>query len=229
MPGQIVLAGGEEFRLRCEEMDSFILEATGKRPARVLVLPTAAAFSGPEKAASDGVRHFARLGAVASELMVLDQEQASDEELIKAVSGASVIYFTGGSPDHLLETLQGSKLLDCLQRELNAGAIVGGSSAGAMVMGSMMRRPSSREWVQGLGIAEGIAVLPHHERSDPARVAQELARTVPPELKVLGIDARTCCFGTPGSWRVLGPGRVIAYQNGSWTAFSSGQILPQGF
>ena len=228
MGGHIVLAGGEEFRSGCEEMDSYILRATGADPARVLVLPTAA-VTGPQKAASDGIRHFSRLGALASELMVLRPDQANDEELIQTVSDASVIYFTGGDPDHLLATLKGSKLLARLQEALSDGAVLGGSSAGAMVMGSMMRRPSSREWVEGLGIAEGLVVLPHHENADHTAVAHELAMAAPPGLTVLGIDARTCCFGSPGNWKALGSGSVTAYQNGSWITINSGESLPQGF
>ena len=97
MPGEIVLVGGDEFRPDCEEMDSTILRASGASPPKVLILPTAA-VTGPQKAASDGVRHFSKLGAQASELMVLDKRQANDEELIQAVSGASLVYFTGGDP-----------------------------------------------------------------------------------------------------------------------------------
>ena len=229
MPGRIVLAGGEEFRTGCEEMDSTILKATGAEPATVLILPTAA-VTGPQKAASDGVRHFSSLGARASQLMVLDHGQANDVEFIKPVSEASVIYFTGGDPQHLLATLQGSKLFDDLKNGLNSGKIVGGSSAGAMVMGSLMWRRSSGEWVQGLGIGGELAVLPHHEHGDPASVSDWLASTgVPAGFKVLGVDARTCCFGTPGNWTALGSGKVTAYQEGSWAIYKSGESLPPEF
>ena len=229
MPGEIILAGGEEFRSGCEGMDSFILGSTGSERPKVLILPTAA-ITGPEKAASDGVRHFGRLGADASELMVLAREQADDEGFIEPVSRASVVYFTGGSPEHLLATLKGSKLLSRLQEELKRGAIVGGSSAGAMVMGSLMWQPSSKQWVHGTGIAQGLAVLPHHETGDPATVVSWLERTgVPSDLKVLGIDAQTCCFGTPGNWKALGSGKVTAYSGGAWTTFDSGEELPKGF
>ena len=101
MPGGIVLAGGDEFRPGCEEMDSAVLGSTGARAPRVLVIPTAA-VTGPQKAASDGVRYFSSLGAQSSALMVLDKGHAEDEEVLRQVPGASVLYFTGGSPDHLL-------------------------------------------------------------------------------------------------------------------------------
>ena len=227
MPGGIVLAGGDEFLPGCEEMDSFILRATGEERPRVLILPTAD-VEAPGKAASNGVRYFSRLGAFASELMVLDAVQANDEETISELSSASVVYFTGGSPGHLLATLQGSKLLDRLRDLLDKGRVIGGSSAGAMVMGSMMRRPSSDEWVRGLGIAGDLAVLPHHEGRDHATVARALAEGAPPELAILGIDAQTCCFGSPGGWKVLGSGNVTAYREGSWSIYGPGQSLPQG-
>lgn len=228
MPGEIVLAGGEEFRPGCEGMDSAILEATGKATPQVLIVPTAA-VTGPEKAASDGVRHFASLGANASQLMVLDQQHANDEELTREVSGASVIYFTGGDSRHLLATLKGSRLLARLLKELGNGALLGGSSAGAMVMGSMMWSRPSDGWIDGLGIVEGVAVLPHHEKGDPATVSQWLETKSPKGLKALGIDARTCCFGRPGSWKVLGSGKVTAYQNSSWATYASGESLPSDF
>ena len=228
MPGEIVLAGGDEFRPGCEEMDSTILKATGAKLPRVLILPTAA-VTAPEKAGFHGVQYFSSLGAAASTLMVVGREEANDQELTKDVPGASMVYFTGGSPDHLLSALQGTVLLDRLYEALDTGAIIGGSSAGGMVMGSLMRGPSSREWTEGLGIVQGLAVLPHHEKSDPPTMARDLAKTVPQELKVLGIDARTCVFGTPGRWRVLGVGNVTTYLDGSWATFGSGQSLPQGW
>ena len=228
MAGAIALVGGNEFRPGCEEMDSAILKAAGEAPVKVLILPTAA-VTGPQRAASDGVRHFSRLGGNASELMVLERIDAEDEGNVKAVSGASVIYFTGGSPDHLLGTLKGSELLRGLRGELGRGAILAGSSAGAMVMGSVMRSPASGEWTEGLGIVAGVAVLPHHENSDPSTVAAELSGAVPADITVLGIDAMTCCFGGPGGWRVLGPGKVTVYRNGSWSTHISGETLPDGF
>ena len=225
MQGSIALVGGDEFRPGCEEMDTRILVHTARAQPRVVVIPTAA-VTGPEKAASDGVEHFSRLGADASALMVLDRRDANDEELAARASWASIVYFTGGSPDYLLTTLRKSKLLSVLEEQVNAGAIWAGSSAGAMVIGSMMRQPTSGAWVHGLGIVQNMAVLPHHERSDPDAVARDLDDTAPPGLTVLGIDAKTCCFGRPGEWTVLGLGTVTVYRMGSWTSYSSGESLP---
>ena len=50
---------------------------------------------------------------------------------------------------------------------------------------------------------------------------------VPPDLTVLGIDARTGCLGQPGSWRVVGSGKVTVYRGSDWTVYASGESLPE--
>ncbi|HZA24317.1 MAG TPA: Type 1 glutamine amidotransferase-like domain-containing protein, partial [Dehalococcoidia bacterium] len=146
MAGEIGLVGGEEFRVGCDDMDREIMRASGQDPARVLVIPTAA-VTGPAKAANDGVAHFARLGGDARQLMVLEQEHTEDPKLIQEIDDAGVIYFTGGSPDYLLATLRGSRLLEVILSAVEKGTVLAGSSAGAMVMGALMRRPRIGQWV----------------------------------------------------------------------------------
>ena len=228
MPGTIALVGGDEFRIGCEAMDRDVMLASGKNPARVIIIPTAA-VSGPAKAANDGVTHFSALGGTASQLMVLESRHAHDAAFCAPIADADVVYFTGGSPDHLLATLRGSALLQMLTEGLDRGLVFGGSSAGAMVMGSVMRRPSSGGWVEGLGIAPNIGVLPHHERRDPAGTLAELRESAPGGVTYLGIDARTGILGGPGKWQVTGFGKVTVYRGGEFEAFGAGQQLPQGF
>ncbi len=225
MTGEIALAGGEEFRAGCEGMDMEIMRSSGQEPARVLVIPTAG-VTNPAKAANDGVVHFNSLGANADQLMVLDKSQAYDAAFVRPVEDAGVIYFTGGSPDHLLATLKDSQLLESILAAVAQGAVLAGSSAGAMVMGSFMRRPSSGEWVEALGVVPGTAALPHHENSNPADVAKQLRDQAPAGITVLGIDARTGCLGRPGNWRAVGAGNVTVYQGGDWQVYPSGATLP---
>ena len=225
MPGEIALVGGNEFRRGCEDMDREIMRASGQNPARVLIIPTAA-VTGPVKAANDGVTHFGSLGAEADQLMVLDKPQADDTAFIQPSEKAGVVYFTGGSPGHLLATLKDSQLLQSILAALDRGAVLAGSSAGAMVMGSLMRQPSQGGWVEALGIVPATAILPHHESSNQAETSRELRDQVPAGLTVLGIDARTGCLGRPGNWRVVGSGKVTVYRGSDWQVYQSGAALP---
>lgn len=220
MEGRIALVGGDEFREGCESMDEAILTATGKSIPTVLIIPTAAAFERPDIAAQNGVRHFASLGADARPLMVLDRKDAMDAGLASEIDSADLVYLTGGNPAHLLETLSESTLLDRILAALERGAVLAGSSAGAMVMGSWMR---FREWRRALGIADGIATLPHHERADPDSTLRDLDASAPKELNaIFGVDGRCGALKGPDGWTALGPGNVTVYRSGSWDRYADG-------
>ena len=201
-------------------MDAAILAATGKSSPVVLIVPTAAAFENPALAADNGVRHFQALGADAGPLMALGLDHVMDAGMAAEVESADIVYLTGGSPSHLLDTLRGSLLLDGIQTMLERGGTLAGSSAGAMVMGSWMRY---REWRRTLGIAVGITTLPHHERADPDTVVEEL-RSMPDDMSaVFGIDGASGVLSGPDGWTALGAGRVTVYQGGGWRRFRHGE------
>ena len=226
MAGKIALIGGDEFRDGCEGMDEAILRATGKRNPVTLIVPTAAASQRPELAAENGARHFKALGADAHPLMALDRKDAMDPGMASEIASADLIYLTGGNPAHLLETLADSALLDGIKRALEQDAVLAGSSAGAMVMGSWMR---FREWRPALGIAGGIATLPHHERSDPDATLRELDSSAPGELDaIFGVDGRCGVLSGTDGWTALGPGNVTVYREGNWRRYRDGETLAIG-
>ena len=220
--GRIALVGGDEFRPGCESMDRALLEATGADRPSVVILPTAAAHEDPRKAAANGVSYFSGLGCDASAAMVADSAGADDEALVSQVDGADLVYLTGGSPRHLLEVLSGSLLLRRTLAALRRGAVLAGSSAGAMVLGSYMRMGG---WMSALSVLEGVAVLPHHERSGPAAVSKGLRGGAPAGLLVLGIDAMAGVLSGPDGWCVVGAGSVTVYQDGWYETYGSGEVL----
>ena len=223
MSGILALVGGDEFRRGCESMDESILRATGKSSPVVLIVPTAAAFENPARAADNGVKYFTALGADARPLMILDRSDAESPELASEAESADVVYLTGGSPIHLMETLKESAVLAAILEALERGAVLAGSSAGAMVMGSWMR---FREWRPALGIAGGVASLPHHERFDPSAVSLELREGAPDDLSaVLGIDGRSGAISGPDGWTAVGAGRVTVYRKDGWERLTSGDVF----
>ena len=220
MRGLIALVGGDEFQPSCVDMDRALLKATGVERAKVVVLPTASEHNAAI-AAGNGATHFSTLGADASPLMVVDSKAADDAELLSPVDTADIVYFAGGSPALLFERLSGSLLLTKLNETLERGAIVAGSSAGAMVMGSWMR---FRQWSEVLGFVPGVVAMPHHERGDPGATSSELAASGHSDLTALGIDGATGCLGRPGEeWTVLGAGGVTVYAGGQWQRYMAGE------
>lgn len=227
MAKRILLVGGDEFRASCAGMDRHVLEATGEANPRVAIVPTAAAFENPGLAASNGVRHFTGLGASAYGLDVVRREDAENPRLVAQLDGAHVIYFTGGSPEHLHSVISGSPLLAAVSEACDAGAIWAGSSAGAMVLGSVMRRPSSGSPVSpALDIVPNVMVLPHHERSDPNTVTEQLSGSATFGLTVLGIDGGSGALLDANGATALGSGNVTVYRSGQWRRYASGDAVP---
>lgn len=219
--------GGDEFRAGCRDMDRSILELTGKAKPRVAIIPTAAALENPQRAAANGVRHFTELGAIAYSVAVIERADAEDVGLAAQIGGADLIYFTGGSPEHLRAALAGSLLLDAVTAAHAAGAIWAGSSAGAMVLGERMRRPASGSprspaW----NIIPGVMVLPHHEGSDPTGVAAQRAARGETGLTGLGIDGGTGALLDADGATVMGSGSVTVYRGRGWERYAAGAVIP---
>lgn len=213
--GMLALVGGDEFRANCAPMDRELLGMIARRPARVVILPTAAQ-QGPGMAAANGVRYFAGLGAEASSAMVLSRADADDPQFVATLADADLIYLTGGSPSHLLTALQGSAVWGAILRRYQEGAMIAGSSAGAMVMGVAMRYGGAG-WTPTLGLAPRLAVIPHHAGTPSAAqtYTADLRASLPqlaPPPTVVGVATATACVSADGAeWLVVGVGAVTVY------------------
>ena len=228
LPGQahrVLLVGGDEFRPSCIEMDRQLLALAGGANSRVAIIPTAAAFENPQRAAANGVRHFNSLGADAFAIDLTDRIGAEDPAVVDQIAGADVIYFTGGNPDHLLSVLSDSPFLDAVIAAGQRGVLLVGSSAGAMVMGERMRRPSSPQGIEALSLVPGVMVLPHHERSSTSVVSDQVSAIGESGLTVLGIDGATGALLDSQRTTVLGAGHVTAYRAGDWVIHSAGDAV----
>ncbi len=227
MERRILLVGGEEFRPAGASMDYRILELTGKGRPRVAIIPTAAASENPQLAAANGIRHFSGLGADAYSVDVIRRTDAENPRMAAQVNDADVIYFTGGSPEHLLSVLADSVLLKAVTAAADEGTIWAGSSAGAMVLGAVMRRPSAGSPVSpALDIIPNVLVLPHHERSDPEAVLAQLSESDYVGLTVLGIDGATGLLLEPDDATALGAGNVTVYRAGGWKRYANSDVVP---
>jgi cyanophycinase len=212
MTGPLALVGGGEWREGCS-FDGELLEAAGG--AEVLVLPTAAAYEHPERAVATAQAWFEALGGHAQGLDVLARPDALDEAKAAAVRAARFIYLSGGSPMHLRSVLKDSAVWDALVAAWHDGAVIAGSSAGAMVLCDPMVDPRGGAFTVGLAMLGPLAVIPHHDQwsEDKARRTMELA---PAALPVVGIDERTAVIRDPGgTWRAAGAGTATVWIAGA--------------
>jgi cyanophycinase len=207
MPPLLALLGGNEFRENCRELDRALLARLGAS-ARVAVLPTAAAHESPRQAAHNGVQHLKRLGAKPEPVFVLNRADAGSEEMVAQLKEMQGLYFTGGDPVHLLETLRGTRIWQTAVGIYERGGLIAGSSAGAMVMGGQTWAPGEG-WRKGLGLAPGLAVIPHHLTLAARWDAIKMRDSLPPGVTLVGIDEATALVLPEGS--VLGEGEVTIY------------------
>lgn len=219
--GPVALIGGNEFRRESDPLDLALLDLAGA-PGQVAVLPTAATNENPEVVGENGIRHFSRLGAEAEKVLVVDEATANDPVLAALLTAHHFIYFTGGDPAFLLETLRGSLAWRAVQAVHQRGGLVAGSSAGAMLLGGQLWRFDG--WTPGLGLAPGLAVLPHHATLSKRWSIAYMQATLPPGVTLIGIDESTALL-LPQA-KVLGIGQVTVYAPPGPLAYPPGAQVP---
>jgi len=203
MPGFLALMGGNEFRPDCLPMDEELLDRIGRKPARVVIVPTAAARENPRLAADHGIRYFAAMGAAASAAMIITRADANDPQRSAPIREADLIYLTGGDPRYLLSILVGSICWSVIGQRWQVGATLVGSSAGAMALAGMMVYGGPP--VEGLGAAPGVVVSPHFDPASGDAGPSMTGSGLPPGLTVFGIPTATSAVTTDGQvWEALG-------------------------
>lgn len=223
--GYLLLEGGAEFGGRMRDPDLRALELAGGLDAPLRILPTAAA---PDRnhvnAGNNGVRWLRGLGArdVLS-LPVIDKASANDEELAKSLREAKLIYLLGGFTHYLGQTLKDSLAWSAAVEAYQNGAVIAGSSAGAMVMCQFYFDPYEGKIHEGLNLVPNSLVLPHHNtfgKNWAPRLTKEI-----PRVTLLGIDEQTGMFddGENHTWNIYGAGEVTLYRNQSAEKYPAGK------
>jgi cyanophycinase len=209
--GILALVGGAEWTEGCT-FDADLWEASGR--GEVLVLPTAAAYEHPERAVDTARAWFEKLGAPVRGLMVVSRRDAEDPQMAEAVRAARFIYLGGGSPLHLRSVLKDSVVWTALVESWHEGAVVAGSSAGAMVLGDPMVDPRGGALTLGLGLVGQLAVLPHYDTWSEEK-AHRTVQLATGHLRIAAVDERTALIRSPdGSWSAAGSGAVTVYVDG---------------
>jgi cyanophycinase-like exopeptidase len=225
--GTVALVGAGEYLPEILPVDKKLLERVNGTP-HVVVLPTASAPDGEgvaEHWARMGVEHFAQLGVTAEPMMLLNRTDAENAEIAARLANANFIYFSGGKPRYLLETLQGTVSWQAILNVFAAGGIVAGCSAGAMVLGGeVFDFPQVWRTIPALGLVPGIALIPHFDEL-PSWLAGTIARGRR-KVTVVGIDGATALVGPHDQWIVYGLGGVTVFTKNGKQRYTEGEVVP---
>ncbi len=211
--GYLLLEGGAEFGGRMREPDLKAIELAGGFDAPIRIIPTAAApDNNHQRAGNNGVRWFQSLGAKdVGSLPLIDKVSANDESIAKSLREAKLIYMLGGFTGYLGETLQGSNAWQAVLEAYATGAVVAGSSAGAMVMCELYYDPGRGQVIEGLNLVPNSLVLPHHNTFGKSWASRLLEIS---KVTLVGIDEGTGMLDDgAGTWTVYGAGDVTLYRN----------------
>ncbi len=224
MRGHLLLQGGAEFQGKMRSSDLKALELSGGVDSAVVIIPAAAApDNNHERAGRNGEQWFRALGAThVSVPGLVDRPSADDATITTQLRDGKLIYLLGGFPGHLARTLAGSAAWTAIAAALDHGAVLAGSSAGAMVLCDHFYDPVERQVVDGLGLLPGACVLPHHDTFGRHWV-DRLRRSLPRHT-LIGIDEATGTIGDvkSGKWSVYGGGAVTLYRPDGQETFPEG-------
>jgi cyanophycinase len=234
MNGLIALVGSGEYLPVMEDVDRHLLRSlpvNGSKP-RVVCLPTAAGKEGDASVnrwSNMGVEHFVKLGADVTALPIIDRDSANLEEYASALENADLIYFSGGNPGYLYETMQDTRAWNAAQRAWARGAIYAGCSAGAMILGKRMPSFRLMKSQDGFGIFPAEYIIPHFD-AFPAvwrPMVFALQKALKDGQRMVGIDEDTALVGTlQGEWQVMGRSEVHVFTHEGKTTYRAGDIVP---
>ena len=129
----------------------------------------------------------------------------------------------GGFTGYLAETLKGSVAWNAVLNAYHNGAIIAGSSAGAMVMCEFYYDLNQGQVVDGLNLVPHSLVLPHHNTFGKSW-ASRLLEIV--QVNLIGIDEQTGMIDDGArTWTVYGGGIVTLYQNRQVETYEAGKAF----
>ena len=142
-------------------------------------------------------------------------------QIAESLRAAKLIYLLGGFTHYLGQTLSGSKALEAALEAYQNGAVIAGSSAGAMVLCEHYYDPGRGKVERGLNLVPNACVLPHHN-SFGKNWAGKL-KALLPGVTLFGIDEYTGMLLENEEWTVYGGGTITVYRGATVDRYASGK------
>lgn len=209
-PGAIVAVGGGG---TTDAIVARTLELAGGKNAIVAVLPQSSAVA---NAGDSSVKMW--LDAGAKEARKVD---FADPGAKAALEASTLIWMPGGDQNRLMKAIEGTGLDEVIRARYRAGAVVGGTSAGAAVLSKLMitgdadlaaLTAGKTSLAKGLGIWEaGIFDQHFLKRQRNNRLLSAVLDN--PGTIGVGIDEGTAAIVRTGQIEVVGRSAVVVFDS----------------
>lgn len=214
--GALVLVGGA---MRDPAIVERFIELAGGPEAPVVVIPTAGGAEHYDRY-YPGLRAFRAAGAVnLTVLHTTDRAVAGDPAFSAPLREARGVWFPGGRQWRLADAYLDTRVQEEIAGVLRRGGVVGGSSAGATILGSyLVRGDTAANTVMmgdhevGFGFLRDTAVDQHLLRRNRHFDLIEVIEAHP-RLLGIGIDEDTAIVVEGDQFEVLGRSYVVIYDH----------------
>jgi cyanophycinase len=207
-------------------MQRFIDLASRAGTGKIVVLSMASAT--PDETGRNLVEEFQRLGVKEAVYYSFTRQQAEKEQTALLLNDAGGIFFSGGVQTRITEAIVDTPVHRKIIELYRAGAVIGGTSAGAAIMSELMitgdevrKIEEGHEFetiesgniilARGLGLVKRAIIDQHFAtRKRHNRLLSVVA--MHPELPGVGIDESTAIIVHPDeTFEVIGSKNVIVY------------------
>ena len=227
--GALVIVGGGA--MGPEIWNRFVELAGGPAAANIIIIPTAGEDADPmtapretEKLTGMGVKNI-------TILHTRDPKVANQASFVAPIRTATGIWFVGGRHWRLAD----SYLNTLAQKEFNAllarGGVIGGTSAGATILGSFMVRGDTKgnsimigDHTQGLDFIHNVTIDQHVMRRNRQFDLIDVIKNRP-ELLGIGIDEGTAIVVQQNTFEVIGASYAGIYEAGQ---IANSEKFPSG-
>ena len=241
--GYLVLAGGalgwewDTVIWDKPTIETFALLMGGKEK-KVIVVPTASVVDDElqnEIFYSHIRKSLSGAGFKNVELLhAKDTAIANSPEFLQKIKEANAIWFTGGSVKRLADTYLHTKVLEEINNLLQRGGVVGGNSAGAVIMCPYIpwRNDADQrgfdENYKGFNIFKNAFIMPHFLRNNDQFAYFDWGiKSKFPQLIGIGIDERMSIVVHKNEMEVVGPRYVAMFDGRFQNEDSSRVVLPE--
>lgn len=215
--GTLVLSGGGG--VQSPTWSKFI-DAAGGKEARIVCIPSGAKVGPGEVPSSYSARQLREHGCTNVTVFHVagPQRAESDFRLHALLEQATGVWIDGGRTYRIIDSYQHTKVHALLQRILDRGGVVGGSSAGCQVAGDFLLRGDPRTnrrlvfdgYTTGLGFLRGVVLDAHFLQRDRHGAFVDLMKRYPQMLGI-GVDEDTALIVRGSIAEVLGQESVSFY------------------
>ena len=214
--GSLVIVGGA---LRDPAIIERFLDLAGGADAPIVVMPTAGTADDYDQF-WPGLRGFKAAGA--TNLTVLhtrSREEANTDDFVQPIREARGVWSPGGRQWRLADAYLDTKVHEELWALLGRQGVIGGSSAGATILGSYLARGDTKtntimmgDHEEGLGFLRNVVIDQHLLRRNRQFDLIEVIEAHP-QLLGIGLDENTAIVVRGDDFVVIGQSYAVIYDH----------------